>query len=167
MRVEEKKQYVLKFVLLNLVLLFIVQPGSIGYANFDAPYGFMVDLTAWLSSFVGVSPVAFMYLYRKRAMIDGRMFYAYGAFITGLALLTYYVQQPLFEGFRSPGYTPGFPLFLLGSLLGAVLSLGLLPFSILKLNQIYLGYGYDLPLGIANLVILTLIIALSLKLRHK
>lgn len=156
-----KREY-LEFVLLNLTLLFLVQPGSIAFANFDAPYGFMRDITTWLSSYVGLSPVAFAYLYWKRKEMGGKAIPLYVASVLGLAYITYAVQQAHFEALR-----PGFHYFLLASFLGAVLSLMLLPMTLLNLREMYLNYGYDIPLGVANLVILFLIVALGRNLYSK
>ncbi len=155
---DSKRREILKFILLNLVLLFITQPGSIAYANFNAPYGFMVDLTTWISSFIGLSLIAILYLHdrfgRKWAL-------RYSLLILSLAYVVHLVQEPYFEPFRAPGYHLIFPGFLILSLLGALISLVLLPISIFQIKHLYLDYGYDLPLGVANLAILCLIIILS------
>ncbi|MCX9011461.1 MAG: hypothetical protein OIN66_10105 [Candidatus Methanoperedens sp.] len=155
-----------KFILLNLVILFIVQPGSIILANFDAPYGFMRDLTTWLSSYVGLSPVALIYLVKKRESIRKEAIPVYIIFILVLAYVIYTVQQPLFEGFRSPDYKPNFFVFLAVYVLSAFISIMLLPVAIVHLDEVYLGYGYDLPLGLANLVIFVLITVLYVHLRR-
>ena len=110
------------FILINLALLFVTQPGAIVWANFDAPYGFMKDLTSWLGSFIGLSPFALAYLVYKREYFGKKAIYAYAAFILILAYIIYAVQQPLYQGFRAPGYKPAFPAFLAVCFLGAVLS---------------------------------------------
>lgn len=150
-----------KFILLNLILLFITQPGSIGFANFDAPYGFMVDFTTWISSFVGLSPVALFYLFIKRNVIDKKAIPIYLLFILTLAYVTYTLNEPLYEGFKSPDYYLSFPNFLLVCLISAFLSLVMFPTAIIFLNDIYLTYDYDISLGIINLLIFLLIILLS------
>jgi|Deesub1362B_J571_1020462.scaffolds.fasta_scaffold19030_2 hypothetical protein len=153
------------FILINLALLFITQPGAIVWANFDAPYGFMKDLTSWLGSFIGLSPFALAYQVYKREYFGKKAIYAYAAFILILAYVIYAVQQPLYEGFRAPGYKPAFPAFLAVCFLGGVLSLMLLPIALISVREVYLGYGYDIPLGVVEVVILLLILFLLWKLR--
>jgi uncharacterized membrane protein YozB (DUF420 family) len=157
---SEKREH-MEFILLNLVLLFITQPGSITFANFDAPYGFLKDFTTWMSSFIGLSLIPLSYLILKRNSIDRKVIPIYAAFILIMAFMTYYIEQLLFEGFRSPNYLPTFLTFLFTCFLRAFLSLLILPIAITNLGKTYLSYDYDIPLGLANLVILLIIISLS------
>ena len=52
----------IEFCLVLCVLLFITMPGSLVLAGFDPPYGLMAGITTWISAFVGLSPVALLYL---------------------------------------------------------------------------------------------------------
>lgn len=150
------------FILGNLILLLVTQPGAIVWANWDAPYGFMRDLTTWISSFVGLSPVLLAYLILRRSLFGKKVIFAYIAVILTLAYAAYSLQQPLFEGFRSPTYEPNFLTFLGVGVIGGVLSIMLLPLALLHIDRVYLGYGYDLSLGLVNLTILLIIILLLL-----
>lgn len=162
-----------KFILLNLIILFITQPGSLALASWDAPYGFMRDLTTWISSFVGLSPITLIYLILKRDSIGKKAIPAYIAFILILAYVTYSLQIPLFERFAAPGYKPSFLIFLYGCVLSSVISI-LVLLNILK----NIGTGaakldpgdflshYNILLGAVNLVILLLIILLLRELRE-
>ncbi len=155
-----------KLILLNLILLFITQLGSIVLANFDAPYGFLRDLTTWISSFIGLSPIILGYLVLRKNYIDKKVIFAYIIFLFTLAFLTYHAERSLFQGFRSPKYKPTFLNFLFGCILSAVISLVTLPTAIINLKEVYLTYTYDIPLGFSNLIILWAIILFSKKLRE-
>ena len=132
-----------EFLLLNLILLLITQPGSIAFANFDAPYGFVVDLTTWISSFIGLSPVALGYLLAR----NKKAFPAYLAFIMVLSAVTYVT------GF----WHTNFPFFLIDCFVGALLSLVILPVAVLHLREVY---RYSPLLGRINLIILLLVVLL-------
>ncbi len=162
---EEGKIY-LKFALLNLFMLLITQPGSIAFANFDAPYGFLKDFTTWIMSFIGLSPLSLLYLILKRDQINRKIILGYVIFILATAFVVYRIQQLLFEGFRSPSYQLSFPLFLFACFLSALLSLMILPAAVTNLSEIYLRYDYDKPLGIIEILILILIIMISYRLKN-
>lgn len=117
------------FILGNLILFLVTQPGAIVWANWDAPYGVMRDLTTWISSFVGLSPVLLAYLILRRSLFGKKVIFAYIAVILTLAYAAYSLQQPLFEGFRSPTYEPNFLTFLGVGVIGGVLSIMLLPLA--------------------------------------
>ncbi len=85
------------FILGNLMLLFVTQPGAIVWANWDAPYGFMGDFTTWISSFVGLSPVLLTYLILRRKFFGKKAIFAYITIILTLAYAAYSLQQPLLK----------------------------------------------------------------------
>ena len=60
------KREQLKFLLVNLLTLAVLQPGAVAFANFDAPYGFLKDLSAWLEAYVGTIPLVLIYAFWDR-----------------------------------------------------------------------------------------------------
>ncbi|KUK61447.1 MAG: Uncharacterized protein XE10_1449 [Methanoculleus marisnigri] len=95
------------FLLINLLLLVLTQPGALVLAGFDPPFGLAVNATMWMAAFVGASPLAVLYLLIRSEAL-GRRFLpaaaAYIALVLAVAYASYLMQQPLFEGFRAPGY---------------------------------------------------------------
>lgn len=155
----------LKLALLCLGLLALVQPGAVAFANFDAPYGFMVDLAAWLSAFVGASPIIFGYLAWRRGAFGLKGIAAFAGLILALALLIYAIQERYYASFRAQGYRPPAHLFLASFILSAVLALMILPVALLHLPQVY---SYDPAMGAINLAVVGLMIALgALRLKNR
>lgn len=138
------------FLLINLLLLVLTQPGALALAGFDPPFGLTVSTTTWMAAFVGASPLAILYLLIKSEGL-GRRFLpatvAYIVLVLAVAYASYLLQQPLFEGFRAPGYEQTFPVFLAASILTAVISVTLLPAGLL-------AYAENLPLLAMNVVLL-------------
>ncbi|MDV2482475.1 hypothetical protein F8E02_10775 [Methanoculleus sp. Wushi-C6] len=141
------------FLLINLLLLVLTQPGALVLAGFDPPFGLAVSATTWMAAFVGVSPLAVLYILIKSESLGRRFLPAAAAYIVlilAVAYASYLMQQPLFEGFRAPGYEQSFPIFLAASVLTAVISLTLLPVGLLA----YAGDPENLPLLAVNLALL-------------
>jgi len=141
------------FLLINLLLLVLTQPGALVLAGFDPPFGLAVSATTWMAAFVGASPIAVLYLLIKSESLGRRFLPATAAYIVlvlAAACATYLLQQPLFEGFRAPGYEQTFPVFLVASVLTAVISLTLLPAGLLA----YAGSPENLPLLAVNVALL-------------
>lgn len=106
-----------------------------------------------MAAFVGVSPLAILYLLIKSESLGRRFLPAAAAYIAlmlAVAYASYLLQQPLFEGFRAPGYEQTFPVFLAASVLTAVISATLLPAGLLA----YAGNPENLPLLAVNIVLL-------------
>ncbi|KDE54973.1 hypothetical protein [Methanoculleus sp. MH98A] len=141
------------FLLINLLLLVLTQPGALALAGFDPPFGLAVSATTWMAAFVGVSPLAVLYLLIKSESL-GRRFLpgtaAYIALVLAVAYASYLLQQPLFEGFRAPGYELSFPVFLAATVLTAVISVTLLPAGLLA----YVASPENLPLLAINVALL-------------
>lgn len=147
------------FLQINLLLLVLTQPGALVLAGFDPPFGLAVNATMWMAAFVGASPLAVLYLLIKSEAL-GRRFLpgaaAYIALVLAVAYASYLLQQPLFEGFRAPGYEQTFPVFLAASVLIAVISLALFPVGLLA----YAGNPENLPLLAVNIVLLAAVVLL-------
>lgn len=147
------------FLLINLLLLVLTQPGALVLAGFDPPFGLAVNATTWMAAFVGVSPLAVLYLLIRSESL-GRRFLpitaAYIALVLAVAYASYLLQQPLFEGFRAPGYEQTFPVFLAASVLTAVISLTLLPAGLLA----YAWNLENLPFLAVNVVLLAAVVLL-------
>lgn len=152
------REETLKLAMLCLGLLALVQPGAIVFANFDAPYGFMVDLASWLSAFVGASPIIFGYLVWRRRVFGLRGIAAFAALILALAFLVYVIQERYYADFRAPGYHPPAHLLLAFFILSAVLALTILPMALLHLHQVY---SYDPAMGAINLAVVGLTMLLG------
>ncbi len=147
------------FLLINLLLLFLTQPGALVLAGFDPPFGLTVNATMWMAAFVGASPLAVLYLLIKSESLGKRFLpatAAYIALVLAVAYASYLLQQPLFEGFRAPGYEQTFPIFLAVSVLTAIISLALFPVGLLA----YPGNPENLPLLAVNIVLLAAIVLL-------
>ena len=141
------------FLLINLLLLVLTQPGALALAGFDPPFGLAVSATTWMAAFVGASPLAVLYLLVRSKSL-GRRFLpataAYVALVLAVAYASYLLQQPLYEGFRAPGYEQTFPIFLAATVLTAVISVTLLPAGLLA----YAASPENLPLLAVNVVLL-------------
>lgn len=152
-----KKRH-LGFVLANLIALFILQPGAVGIAGFDAPYGFIKDLTTWLSAYIGVSFVFIMYLAYKIEKFGTKFVAAYGALVVILTWSVYSIQFELFKEhvlFEMP-----FENFLIASLITAFMTVISFPFAIFYIFDVYSTASY---MAIMNIAILILIVLLFLK----
>lgn len=149
---------VLRLILLCLGVSVLVQPGAVAFANFDAPYGFLVDLAAWLSAFVGASPMVFGYLAWRRKAFGLKGVAIFSAFILALAILAYAIQWHCYGDFLAPGYHP--PIYVLPAsfILSTVLALMILPEALLHLPQVY---SYDPAMGAINLALIGLMILLG------
>lgn len=141
------------FLLINLLLLVLTQPGALVLAGFDPPFDLAVSTTIWMAAFVGASPLAVLYLLVRSDSLGRRFLPAtatYIALVLAVAYASYLLQQPLFEGFRAPGYEQTFPVFLAASVLTAVISITLLPVGLLA----YAANPDNLPLLAANVALL-------------
>ena len=140
-------------LLITLLLLVLTQPGALVLAGFDPPFGPLVNLTTWMAAFVGASPLAILYILIRSDSL-GRRFLpvtaTYIALILAVACAAYFLQQPLFEGFRAPGYEQTFPVFLAASVLTAIISLSLLPAGLIA----YAGNPENLSLLAVNAILL-------------
>jgi len=152
----------LKFCLLALLVFVVTFPGSIAFANWDAPYGFYKDLSVWLSSVAGGLLFVSAYALWKWKRGELRI----SATILAIALLTItaivgYQAEIALGG--EVGYGSGnILLFVVGGVLGFVLSLMLLPMSLFHALTGDLYYPHDRPLVIAWLlmIVLTLLIGM-------
>jgi len=131
------------------------------FANFDGPYGFMKDFTTWISSFIGLSPLALIYLILKRDAVGKKAIPVYVMFILIISFGAYTLAYHFIGSFTYSGYLINFPMFFLASIFSAILSIFILPTAILHLGEVYLRYDYDFPLFVMELVILLFIILLS------
>nr|QEK15761.1 hypothetical protein FPV09_03130 [Thermococcus aciditolerans] len=132
----------------------ITQPGSIAFANWDAPYGFYKDLSVWLSSAAGGLLLVLAYgLYEWR---NGKLSSVNLLLVGGTVLLTAII------GYRAElalggemGYGSGnIVLFVIGGLIGFILSVMLLLISLPYIPTGELYYPYDRPLVIAWLAMI-------------
>ena len=157
-RVSLMRMEILELLLLCLGVLVLVQPGAVAFANFDAPYGFVVDLSAWLSAFIGASPVVFGYLAWRRRGFGLRGIVAFSASILALAVLAYAVQLHCYAGFRAPGYRQPIHLLPAYFILSTALALIILPKALFHLPQVY---SYDPAMAVINLALIGLTILLG------
>ncbi len=148
------------FWLLVVLAFVLTQPGSIAFANWDAPYGFYKDLSVWLFSASG--GVLLVMAYGIFEWRRGRL----GKADVLLALMVFLITVAV--GYRARfalggemGYGSGNVLaFLVGGFIGLVLSLLLLPVSLLYALTGDLYYPYDRPLVVAWVVMIIIAIAL-------
>ncbi|WP_457751771.1 hypothetical protein [Thermococcus sp.] len=152
----------LKFCLLVLLVFVVTFPGSIAFAKWDAPYGFYKDLSVWLSSAAG--GLLFVSVYALWEWRRGEL--RISAAILAIALLaittivSYWAEIALGG---EMGYGSGnILLFVVGGVLGFVLSLMLLPMSLFHALTGDLYYLHDRPLVVAWLlmIVLTLLIGM-------
>ncbi|KQC06712.1 MAG: hypothetical protein APR55_04725 [Methanolinea sp. SDB] len=136
-------------------------PGSLVLAGFDPPYGLMAGITTWISAFVGLSPVALLYLLIRWDAL-GRLAVpvtvACAVSVLVIAYGTWSLAQPLHANFAAPGYVQSFPAFCFVSVLSAGMSLMLFPIGILPGN--YFNDPVFRILGTVNLCILAIIVLL-------
>jgi len=163
------KRFTPRFLLLVLLVPIVAFPGSITFANWDAPYGFYKDLATWLGSTAGGWLVLLAHeawhLRKERAR---------ARYILALVLL---IALTAIAGYRAElalhgenGFGSGSPVnYMVGGLIGFALSLMLLPLS---LPYVITGnvYPHDRPLVVAWLVLVvafSVLITLSRKTRER
>lgn len=98
----------------------ITQPGAIAFANFDAPYGFYKDLSAWLSAYLGGALILMGYGILKRKELGTKFLSIYGLHYMVLFILTYFLELKVI-GNINPSFSV-LSLFFL-SFLGFLLSI--------------------------------------------
>jgi len=124
----------------------LTQPGTIAFANWDAPYGFYKDLSVWLAS-----AGAFLILVAAHGLVQWKekrlgLIHPIGAGILAIAtLLLGYWAEGFIRGEMGYG-TGGFVGFVISGLIGLFLALMLLPGAFLALIAGELYYPYDRPL---------------------
>jgi hypothetical protein len=155
------RRLAIEFCLVLCVLLFMTMPGSLVLSGFDQPYGIVAGITTWMSAFVGLSPVALLYLLLRwdslgRKAIPVTVAFAVSVFF--LAFATHSLAQPAYGEYAAGGYVQSFPAFCIASVLSASLALMLFPVGILPGNYLH-GPEYMI-LGIVNLGILAVILVL-------
>ncbi|ASJ04488.1 hypothetical protein A3L01_03580 [Thermococcus barossii] len=147
---------------LLVVLAFVVtQPGSIAFANWDAPYGFYKDLSVWLGSSAGGLLLVLAYgLYEWGRKKLGSANLILSAVVLVLTVVVGYSAELAIDG--EMGYGSGnFVSFVIGGIIGFVLSLMLLPSSLVYALIGKLYYPYDRPLVIAWLVLIAVAVLLG------
>ncbi|WP_258084518.1 hypothetical protein [Thermococcus thermotolerans] len=150
----------LRFWLMVTLAFVLTQPGAIAFANWDAPYGLYKDLSVWMScAAAGLVLVLAYGLYGWR---NGELSLLDPILAGGVLILTALI------GYRAElalggemGYGSGnFLGFLIGGFIGLVLSLMLLPASLLYALTGDLYYSHDRPLTIAWVSMVIIAIAL-------
>ncbi|WP_240910645.1 hypothetical protein [Thermococcus sp. MV11] len=143
-----------KYWLLVALVFVITQPGSITFANWDAPYGFYKDLSVWLGSSAGGLLLVLAYgLYEWRRKKLGPANLILSAVILVLTAVVGYSAELAIGG--EMGYGSGnIVLFVIGGFLGFILSLMLLLISLPYVPTGDFYYPYDRPLVIAWLVLI-------------
>ncbi|WP_167912154.1 hypothetical protein [Thermococcus sp. 21S7] len=143
-----------KYWLMVLLVFVITQPGSITFANWDAPYGFYKDLSVWLGSAAGGLLLVLAYgLYEwGRGKLSPVNLLLTGVVLISAAVIGYRAELALGG---EMGYGSGnIVLFVIGGLIGFTLSVMLLIVSLLHILTGELYYPYDRPLVIAWLVMM-------------
>ncbi len=154
------KREQLKFLLVNLLTLAVLQPGAVAFANFDAPYGFLKDLSAWLEAYVGTIPLVLIYAFWDREKLGKKVIGGYLIFAALLVAFSYYISK-LVVADINPNFS--FTDFLILCPVSMVLALMLFIPSLVYIHRLY--YSYDLPLIIAELLISFAALLLYTKLR--
>ncbi|AHL22156.1 membrane protein [Thermococcus nautili] len=158
----------LKFLLLVLLVPIVTFPGSITFANWDAPYGFYKDVSAWLGSIVG--GWLFLIVYGAWNWRKGRIRalcpVVLALLIVAASIVGYRAELSLHgeKGFGSESIVS----YVAGGILGFLLSLMLLP----SIVHVIAGdiYPYDRPLlfvWLAMIVATLLLGAVYMKERRK
>lgn len=146
----------LEFWLLVLSVFVVTLPGSVAFANWDAPYGFYKDLSAWLGSAAGgLLPVLAwgLWKWRQRELGTPTVGLALAVFLT--TTVVGYLAELALGG--KMGYGSGnILLFAAGGVVGFVLSVMLFAVSIPSILAGGWYYSYDRPLVIAWLVMIAL-----------
>ncbi|NJE01037.1 hypothetical protein E3E42_03865 [Thermococcus sp. JdF3] len=143
-----------KYWLMVLLVFVITQPGSITFANWDAPYGFYKDLSVWLSSAAGGLLLVLAYgLYEWGRKKLGSANLLLSAVVLVLTVVVGYSAELAIGG--EMGYGSGnIVLFVIGGFLGFILSVMLLLISLPYVPTGDFYYPYDRPLVIAWLVLI-------------
>ncbi|HIH71791.1 MAG TPA: hypothetical protein HA300_00200 [Thermococcaceae archaeon] len=150
---------ILRFLFFTLAMLMITQPGAIAFANFDAPYGFYKDLSAWLSAYLGGAVILMLYALLKRKELGTKFLSIYGLHYMVLFILTYFLELKVI-GNINPSFSV-LSLFFL-SFLGFLLSIML--FLPAVFSPPY--YSYDAPLLLIQLVLWVASFYIFLRLRE-
>ncbi|NJD99394.1 hypothetical protein E3E26_06295 [Thermococcus sp. LS1] len=151
----------LKFWLLVVLVFALTHPGSIAFANWDAPYGFYKDLSVWLSSVAGGLLLVLAYgvhEWRNGKLSSPNLLLA-AILVVSTAIIGYRAELTL--GGKM-GYGSGnIVLFVIGGVLGFTLSIMLLPLSLPYALTGELYYPYDRPLLVAWLLTVALAVFLG------
>ncbi|NJE07600.1 hypothetical protein E3E31_03520 [Thermococcus sp. M39] len=156
------KREQLKFILLNLALLAFLQPGSIAFANFDAPYGFLKDLSAWLEAYVGAMPLVLIYAFWNREKLGKKLITGYLVFAALLISFAYHISKLAFAGVNS---NFSFTDFLILCPISTLLALMFLIPSLMYIYRLY--YSYDWPLVIVEILVALATFLVYTKLREE
>ncbi|WP_297465615.1 hypothetical protein [Thermococcus sp.] len=136
----------------------LTQPGAIAFANWDAPYGFYKDLSAWMAS-----AGAFLLLVAAYGFIQwrkGKLGPLHPLLAGILAIVTLAIGYWA-EGLVGGNYGSSSVLFfIIGSFLGLILALMLFPVALLEAITGGLYHPYDRPLVVAWLVSVLITLAL-------
>lgn len=155
------REFLIDFLLVLLLLLFFTLPGSLVLAGFDPPYGLSVGILTWMSAFIGLSPVAFLFLLIRWKSLGQNALPVLAAFSIALSVIafeSYVATRTLYGVFAGIGFIEGFLVYCIASVLGAALSLMLFPVGILPGNFLY--DPDHLLLGCLGLVLLVQILFL-------
>ncbi|GAB6102255.1 hypothetical protein JCM16138_14780 [Thermococcus atlanticus] len=146
-----------RFWLLVVLAFVLTQPGSIAFANWDMPYGFYKDLSVWMSCAAAGLVLVLVYgLYEWRnGKLSSVNLLLVGITVLLTAIIGYHAGLALGGKMH-----PNFLAFLIGGFIGLVLSLMLLPASLLYALTGGLYYPYDRPLAVAWVVMIIIAIVL-------
>lgn len=151
---------VLIFWMLILSIFILTQPGAIAFANWDAPYGFYKDLSVWMGC--AAAGLVLVLAYGLREWKRGKVGFANIILAAAVFVLTaaigYHAELAL--GGEMGYGSRNFLAFLIGGFIGLVLSLMLLPASLLYALTGDLYYPYDRPLMAVWAVMVIIAIAL-------
>ncbi|WP_052315866.1 hypothetical protein [Thermococcus sp. PK] len=136
----------LRLLFFSLAVLMITQPGAIAFANFDAPYGFYKDLSAWLSSYLGGALILMGYGILKRKELGTKFLSLYGLHYVVLFAFAYFLELKVI-GDINPSFSAVNLLSL--SILGFLLSMMLFLPAIFSPPY----YPYDAPLLLIQLAL--------------
>ena len=130
----------------------VTQPGSIAFANWDAPYGFYRDLGAWMGASFGGLLVVFalgIRWWRKGKLGPLHL----GMTVLLLGIVGHMGLTADNIAMSEIGITYSFPEFIVGSLLEFMLAVMTAPIYLPYALTGNLYYPYDRPLVVAWLVI--------------
>ena len=154
------KREQLKFLLINLLALAVLQPGAVAFANFDSPYGFLKDLSAWLEAYVGTIPLVLIYAFWNREKLGKKVIAGYLIFAALLVAFSYHISK-LVVAEINPNFS--FKDFLILCPVSMMLALMLFIPSLIHIHRLY--YPYDLPLIVVELLLVLATFLLHTKLR--
>jgi len=108
MKVEDRY----KFLLLNLIILYVTMPGSIYIAYFDSYHmsslmNVIIGFHNWLYSYLIFSPIVLVYLAIKR---EKRLLSVYAILIVGLIILYNLIHNTLFLCISPEVARPSLPI---------------------------------------------------------